>query len=280
MSQSGTRTGPLHNLTVVVACSSAKIDALKNGLEEMGGFVIPLVVIEPRGIEDTAPLDRAILSLPDYSWILFTSVHGVSFFMKRLQKLLDEGRVTVDRATFPAICAVGPATAAALEQFGHKAALIPEDFVAEGVYKALASYHGGIENLAGRRVLFARAKEGRDFLPEALIDAGVDVDLVAYYRTVRADVDAETIRKIRENKVDLSVFTSASTIRNMIEILGRERGEQLLAESTVAVIGPVTAEAAESFGKRADIIPGQNTISALLCAIENHYKGASNAKTH
>jgi uroporphyrinogen III methyltransferase / synthase len=282
MSPSAVPPGPLNHRTVVAACSASKIEALQQGLEAMGARVVPLVVIEPRELDSTRRLDDAISSLSAYSWIIFTSVHGVSFFMKRWHELRDlqDGVPDFNRERFPSICAIGPATASALAPFGLEALLVASEFVAEGVYEALAAYHGGVEKLSGLRVLIPRAEEARDFLPDALMAAGVHVDVVACYRTARAAVDHATIASILKKKPDLMVFTSASSIRNMIELIGREEGEKLLAESTVAVIGPVTGKTAESFGKHADIVPDQSTIPALLRAIEDYYKGAFHAKTH
>jgi len=47
----------------------------------------------------------------------------------------------------PKICAIGPATAKAVNEVGLAVALIPESFVAEGVLEALEKYHGGLQTL-------------------------------------------------------------------------------------------------------------------------------------
>lgn len=250
---------------VLIACSARKMPELAAGLETMGAGVLPCPVIEVQPVEDRHFLDKAISSLRKYAWIIFTSVHGVEFFMQRLNECGFAGR------DMPKICAVGPATAAELKKFGLEAALVPKQYVAEGVLQALIDYHGGIQHLAGLCILLPRAKDSRKFLPEALSEAGAKIDVVPCYQTVRPKIDPGTIKKLREKRPDLLVFTSSSTINNLMDILGADIGRRMLMESTVAVIGPITASTAAAFGKRADIIPRENTIASLLEAIRNYY---------
>lgn len=258
---------PLQNRTVLLACSDKKADALAAGLAGMGAKVLHLPVIELRALEDTRPLDSALARLQEYSWIIFTSSHGVRFFMRRLQ-----GIESFDRAkTMPKICAIGPATAKDVRDFGYEVALIPEQFVAEGVVAAIGKYSGGLQSLAGQRILIARAEEGRELLPAALTASGSHVDVVACYRNVRADPHPDFVRQIRNAPIDLIVFTSSSTVRNMVDILGPEDGKRMLLDSVVAVLGPITGDAVESFGKRAEILPEENTIVSLVEAIRLYY---------
>ena len=255
----------LENLKILVACSPKKMAELSSGLEAMGAHILPFPVIETRPIEDNPLLDKAVSALQKYDWIIFTSAYGVDFFMQRL-KGFSRGSPRL-----PKICTVGPATAAGLKQYGHEAALIPERYVAEGVLQALGAYHGGIQRLKGLNILLPRAEVAREFLPKALSEAGANVEVVPCYRTVRAKIEPGTLQTLYEKSPDLLVFTSSSTINNLVEILGPDFGRKMLREATVAVIGPITASAAESFGKRADIVPGENTIASLLEAIREYY---------
>ena len=63
----------------------------------------------------------------------------------------------------------------------------------------------------------------------------------------------------------------------MIEILGHDYGLTLLHEATVAVIGPVTGDAAAFYGKHADIVPKESTVPALLDAISEYFVGSQPA---
>ncbi len=258
---------PLLNRTIMVACSAKKMVELTVGLEAMGGSVLPFPVIEVKEIEDKQLLNQALASLNEYSWIIFTSAHGVSFFLQRLH----ECRITAGVQSMPPICAIGPATAKAVNEFGYEVALVPEKFIAEGVVEALGKVCGGLPSLAGRRILLARAEEGRELLPAELRAAGARVDVVPCYRTVRADLEGDALQQLCSAKPDLIVFTSSSAVRNMIEIFGHGEGTRMLLESAVAVIGPVTGSTVELLGKHAEIVPKENTIASLLEAIRNFY---------
>lgn len=269
MSAESHKSKQLENLQILVACSAKKISKLAAQLENMGANVLRFPVIEIREIEDRHLMDKAISSLRKYDWIIFTSAHGVEFFLKRLNQF------GCGNQRMPKIFTVGPATAAELKKFGHEEALVPKQYVAEGVLQALVDYYGGIQHLAGLDILLPRAKEAREFLPKALEKAGARVDVVPCYQTVQANIDQATLKKLREKRPDLLVFTSSSTINNLMVILGAEAGRKILMESTVAVIGPITARTAATYGKRADIVPGENTIASLLEAISEYYRGRS-----
>lgn len=269
MPETSLKSKPLSNLTVLIVCSAKKMSELAAGIEAMGGSALPFPVIEARDIEDKRCLDEAIVSLHKYDWIVFTSAYGVSFFMKRIKELGASAPIH----GMPKICAIGPATAAAVRESGSDVALVPRQFVAEGVLEALADYGGGIRALAGKCILIPRAQEAREILPSALAEAGATVDVVPCYQTVRAEPEESTTLRLREKKPDLTIFTSSSCIRSLVDLLGETEGRKLLIQSVVAVIGPITGSTAESFGKRAEIMPEENTIASLLQAISVYYAG-------
>lgn len=261
---------PLRNRMVVVVASPEKAEKLQDGLERLGAEVLPVQASLIRGVQDTSPLDAALRSLGQYRWILFTSVHGVHYFFQRMS---DLGLAHL-RAELQGICAIGPATAARLESLGFRVTLVPDEFVSEGVLRALAGLHGGADNLRGLRVLLPRAREGRDLLPRELNAAGALVDAVPCYESVPAELDERTKRRIAERPPDLLVFTSPSNVRNFVNAWGEQAGKRVLAASAVAALGPVTAAAVLSYGSEVDILPEANTIVSLLNAIRRFYGSA------
>jgi uroporphyrinogen III methyltransferase / synthase len=257
----------LLNKTVFVASSPKKRAELVAGLEAMGGTVHPLPVIEILEIEDKGPLDQALSCLKEYAWIIFTSAYGVIHFLQRMRELGFSSDIPVGIR----ICAIGPATAQELVASGLKVTLVPKQYVAEGVTQALEEHHGGLEFLAGLRVLLPRAKEARDVLPKTLSKAGIQVDVVPCYQTVRTELQETTVRQLRKKAPDLIVFTSSSTVRSFVENFEPADRETMLQKAIVAALGPITAGTIASFGKPADIVPVQNTVTALLEAIGNYY---------
>src|SRR5262249_39030975 len=147
---------------------------------------IELPTIEIRPPSDYGPLDRAIAELAFYDWLIFTSVNGVRGFLDRLD------RSTSDLRSLRAkICAIGPATRAAVEAAHLKVDLIGKEYVAEGLLEAFAS-----SEMNGARVLLPRAAVARDLVPAELTRRGAHVDVIETYRTVIPDDAASRIAHI------------------------------------------------------------------------------------
>jgi uroporphyrinogen III methyltransferase / synthase len=251
----------------LIACSEMKSEALASGLRELGAEVTIFPVISMREIENKTALDAALSRLPEYAWIIFTSAYGVRFFLQRLAVL----NLRISRGHGPEICAVGPATASLLEASGIDVALIPREFLAEGILDALAERHGGLHNLAGMRIMLPRARESRELLARVLEAAGAHVDAIPCYETILSEIEPSLIQAVIRNPPDLVVFTSSSTVQNFLALLGENEGTKILAAAHVAAIGPITTRKLDQCGKRAEIVPGENTIPSLLAAIRNFY---------
>jgi uroporphyrinogen III methyltransferase/synthase len=86
---------------------------------------------------------------------------------------------------------------------------------------------------------------------------------VTAYRTVRAaPPPAETREAIKTGGFDAVVFTSSSTVRNLVGIAGKPH-----ASSIIAVIGPQTAKAAEELGLRVDVTASSPSAAVLVEAL-------------
>ena len=97
------------------------------------------------------------------------------------------------------------------------------------------------------------------------------MDDVAIYEAVPVEIDSSVLVGIRQQPPDLLVFTSSSNVRNFVSAFGPDQGKRILCDSTVAVLGPITAQTARSFGKNAEIVPKENTGASLLEAIREYY---------
>jgi uroporphyrinogen III methyltransferase/synthase len=261
-------TTPLLNKTALLACSAKTADKLARGLELLGAHVVPLPVLTTRQPSDTSALDAALTKLDTFDWIIFTSSYGVEFFVRRM----SECAIPAPHPGKARICAVGPATAAALARSGIEVDLVPQEFVAEGVLRALGERHGGLAQMAGQRILLPRAQEARDILPRELAAAGVLVEIAPCYETVPGELDSETLNSLRSLKPDLLLFTSSAAIANFFSLWGGDAAATALRETTVAVLGPITAATAISAGKHPEIVPQENTVPSLLEAIRRYYQ--------
>jgi len=232
--------------TIVITRAATQSADLRNRLEDLGARVIECPTIHIVPPTTWKPVDDAIRRLNTYNWLLFTSANAVEQFMDRMGQR---------RPAIP-IAVVGSATAAKLSEWGLKAELIPKEFRAEGLLDAFP------ENLVGTRILFPRAEVARELLPEELRRRGANVDVVTVYRTVKAF--SGNIGEVLEGeRVDCIVFTSPSSIPDGLHALP--------TGTALAVIGPVTREAAQILGLQPDIVPVESTVSSLLEAIASYF---------
>ena len=230
------------------------------GAEPLDGATIQIV---PPA--DWTAVDRAMESIGIYDWIIFTSVNGVQRFMDRFRASGRDARSLAGRR----LCCIGPRTAQELLRYGVIADVVPDEFQAEGVLAALAT-----ADLSTARVLIPRAEVAREILPEELRAKGAVVDVVPVYRTVTPDESNEGWkRRLADRQIDAITFTSSSTVRNFIDLVGGEAPARLLVQSVaVACIGPITARTAQAAGLTVAIMPGDNTIPALVEAMCRYYE--------
>lgn len=280
MSEQSITTLPLQGKRVLVTRTRDQASVLSEHLHGLGAVPVefPTICIVPP--QDWSALDAALRRLythdvePFYDWLIFTSANGVTICCERLLVLGYEPRAL----RHVRVATIGPATAAALARYGISADIIPDAYIAEGVSAALvedARRRG--TSLAGQRVLLARAAEARKVLVTDLQQAGAHVDEVAAYYTHTVASDDEqgraVLRLLRERQLDILTFTSSSTVRNFVTWLqscvqanALDNGTILL-HTTIACIGPITAQTARELGLHVDIEAKEFTIDGLVDAI-------------
>ena len=240
---------------------------LVDRLTALGAESIEAPMIRMAPPDDPDPLLRAAASPEDFDWIIFTSANAVEAFMTAL---LD-GERDIRALKGPRLCTSGTATADKLATYGIKVDLIPREFRADAVVPSLLA----LGPMAGVRVLLPRADIGREVIGEQLRDAGAVVTEVIAYRTILEDAqregDPDIYRMLLDGRIDVSTFTSPSAIRNFAKIHGADQVADLLKNTVVATIGPVTADAARQLGIPVTIQPRTYTIPALVDAIAAYY---------
>jgi uroporphyrinogen III methyltransferase/synthase len=254
---------PLDGRTIVVTRAVEQAGRFVALLHEAGARIIqaPTIVIAPPA--SWTPLDAALADLARFTWVIFTSVNGVSMVDRRLG---DLGR-SWSALAGARVAAIGPATAAALERHGVLVALMPEEYRAEGLVDRLRGILGG-----GDRVLLPRAAQTRDVLVTELRRLGADVTEVAAYQTRAVEAGADIVRSaLAASGVDAVTFTSSSTARNFARLFTDEERRAWFAGVTVASIGPVTAATAAEYGLVTAVMPPKFTIPALARAIAEHF---------
>jgi len=255
---------PLFGRRIVVPRPAEQGQASARAIRERGGEAILIPTIRIIDPPDPAALEGALGVLSSYDWILLTSANGVERLFAAI------ARAGLDARAFgkARVGVIGPKTAEALRAHGLIADLVADEFVGEGLARAV------LERGAPERVLIVRALAARDVLVETLRGAGARVDVVPAYQTVAADPESSPLAPLLEGGgADAMLFTSSSTVTSTFELLGN-RARELLGKVVVASIGPVTSDTLSSLGVQPDVTAERYTVDGLLDALERHFAPA------
>jgi uroporphyrinogen III methyltransferase / synthase len=254
---------PLYGWKVLVPRTKEQAGAMSERLRAYGAIPceVPTIAVEPP--RTPAQMERAIKGLVDgrYAWAIFTSVNAVRAVW---EKFAEHG---LDARHFGGvkIACIGEATAEAVRSFGIQPELVPTGEQSSEGLLAEFSPHDEILDPVGR-ILLPRADIATETLAAGLTELGWEVDDVTAYRTVRAAPPPAEIRDaIKSGGFDAVLFTSSSTVRNLVGIAGKPH-----ARTVVAVIGPKTAETATEFGLRVDVQPSTASVPDLVEALAEY----------
>jgi uroporphyrinogen III methyltransferase/synthase len=264
---------PLFGRRVLVTRPREQAGELVDRLTALGAEAIasPLIRVTPP--DDWEPLRAAAASAHTYDWIVFTSANAVASFMKALLESEHDVRLLKG----PRLCAVGKGTADKLAQYCIKADLVPDEFRAEAAVTAITA----TGPLKGTRVLLPRADIGREVIGEQLRQAGAFVtDVIAYHTRLEdtpGEGDPDVYGLLLQGRIDVVTFASPSSVRSFAKIHGADAAADLLKNTVVAAIGPVTGDAARQLGFPVTVQATTHTIPALVDAIVAHYGAAGAA---
>ncbi|RNL81480.1 uroporphyrinogen-III synthase [Nocardioides marmorisolisilvae] len=251
---------PLFGWRVLVPRTKEQAASLSTRLRGYGAEPeeVPTISVEPP--RNPQQMDKAVRGLVEgrYEWIAFTSYNAV----RAVKEKFEEYGLDARAFSGLKIAAVGEKTAATLADWGLRADLVPSgEQSAAGLLEDWPEYDEVLDPI--NRVFLPRADIATENLVAGLVDLGWEVDDVTAYRTVRAaPPPAPTREAIKAGKFDAVVFTSSSTVRNLVGIAGKPH-----ASTIIAVIGPATAKTAEEHGLRVDVMAPSPSVEVLAEAL-------------
>lgn len=256
-------TRPLFGWRVLVPRTKEQAGALSERLRACGAVPeeVPTIAVEPP--RTPQQMERAIKGLVTgrYEWVAFTSRNAVKAVRERFEEY------GLDARAFAGIkvAAVGDQTAADLLAWGIKPDLVPSgEQSAAGLLEDWPPYDAVFDPID--RVFLPRADIATENLVAGLVERGWEVDDVTAYRTVRAAPPAAPIREaIKSGGFDAVVFTSSSTVRNLVGIAGKPH-----TSTVIACIGPATAKTAEEHGLRVDVLAASPSVADLATALSEY----------
>ncbi len=271
---------PLHGVRVLVTRAEEQADRFAALLHEQGATTIERALLAVKPASDYSDLDKALMQLNQYQWIIFASQNAVKYTMQRLQEL----GLPAHTLSQCQLASIGPATSNYLAEAGLSVAFQPTVYVAEVFVTEFPQQ----ASVAGQRLLWPKTNIGRLIIAEALRAAGAHVDTAVAYESGlpsnKEHLGRELVCMLREKAADIITLASAQTARNLGQLLelglslelnlGTElrpdheeklaqAKEELLASVKIAAIGPITASAAEQSLGRVDLIAEEHTVKGL-----------------
>ncbi|OFE14923.1 bifunctional uroporphyrinogen-III C-methyltransferase/uroporphyrinogen-III synthase [Humibacillus sp. DSM 29435] len=259
-------TKPLFGWKVLVPRTQAQAGSMVDRLSGYGATadVVPTISVEPP--RTPQQMEKAVKGLVTgrYEWVGFTSVNAVRAVRERFEDFGLDARAFAGLK----VAAVGGVTAAALRDWGINPDLVPTgEQSAAGLLEVWPEFDEVLDPI--NRVLLPRADIATETLVAGLREGGWEVDDVTAYRTVRAAPPAVEIRDaIKGGDYDAVLFTSSSTVRNLVGIAGKPH-----TATVVACIGPATAKTAQEHGLRVDVLAAEASALSLVDALAGHGVG-------
>jgi uroporphyrinogen III methyltransferase/synthase len=260
-------TKPLFGWRVLVPRTKQQAGSMVERLAEHGATaeVVPTISVEPP--RSPHQIEKAVkgLVIGRYQWIGFTSVNAVRAIREKFEAFGLDARAFAGLK----VAAVGGVTAAALREWGIEPDLTPGDGEqsSAGLLEVWPPFDRQLDPI--NRVFLPRADIATETLVAGLQGLGWEVDDVTAYRTVRAAPPPPEVREaIKTGQFDAVVFTSSSTVRNLVGIAGKPH-----ATTVVACIGPATAKTAQEHGLRVDVLAPEPNADALVAALAEYGLG-------
>ena len=220
---------------------------------------VPTISVEPP--RSPLQMDKAIRGLVEgrYEWVAFTSVNAV----KAVREKFEEYGLDARAFSGLKVAVVGEVTAKALQALGYRAGPGPGR-------RAVRGRPGG-----GVPAVRRGPRPDQPGVPAAgrhrHRDAGRRADQPRLggrgrhrlSHRPRRPAGRDAVREaIKTGKFDAVVFTSSSTVRNLVGIAGKPH-----PSTVIAVIGPATAKTCEEHGLRVDVIAAKPSVVDLADAL-------------
>ncbi|MCU9614036.1 uroporphyrinogen-III synthase [Caldibacillus lycopersici] len=245
---------PLAGKRCLIMRNPSQAKQLVNGIRKLGGEAVNVPLISFRKTIVNEQDQLIVKNLATYDWIIFTSQNGVRFFMEQLQES-DE--------SFPKhvkVAAVGKKTEQLLHDYGVTISFIPSQFTGEALAAEIIPYIQPMDTIC-----IIKGNLASNIIYDELRAKTPNVHELIIYETYLPEESKERLAaQIREEAVDLLVFTSPSTVQHFLLVIEENKLQQKLMGKIFACIGPVTKKALITAGFPVHICPKIYTGEQLL----------------
>ena len=255
---------PLKNKTIVLTRTIEQSKESSAIFSELGANVIVFPTLEIVPPTNWDSFDNFILSNKIIDFIVFTSAHAVTMFIKRCNELNKQSGFEKIK-----VVAIGNKTKSICEENNIKVDIVPKKFSGEGVVEELSKY-----DLKDKLVFIPRSAIGREDLPKGLEELGAKIVTIPVYNVSLPSTEStqQNIEQLNSTKPDVFIFTSPSTFENFLVIMNVNNPVSYFKNYDVAAIGPTTKSAIEKSKVRVSIMPDEFTIRGLANKMIEFYK--------
>jgi uroporphyrinogen-III synthase len=248
---------PLRGRRVLVTRALHQAGKLSEGLRALGAIAVEVPVLEIRPAEDPAALEAALKQFDSYDWLILTSANTVRALRDCARKI----GVKLFNSNHLRVAVVGESTAEAARKAGFRVNFVPQSYVAESLSDGMAG------QVAGARILLARAAGARDVIPDALRARGATVDVVDAYQNGMPCRAPGQLRTALGEGIDGATFTSSSSVTQLREAANAAQLEWPFAGVRAASIGPITSRTLRESGWEPAVEASPSDIPGLVRAV-------------
>lgn len=229
---------PLFSKRIGITRSKAQNSDLAKRITDLGAKIDEIPTIKIEEIDDDKDIIQAIKNIGRYSYIVFNSKNGVEVFFDKVNKCEKDSRIL----SGVKVCSIGNVTSEALKDRGITPDIEPKDYVSESLFEELKKVVD-----IGDRVLVLKSDISRNFLEKNLSNYCYVEGLILYHTRINREDSEKILDLLKNNKLDYLTFTSSSTVKNLVEIIGQEN-LGILSETRCISIGSITSKTMKEEG--------------------------------
>jgi uroporphyrinogen-III synthase len=237
-------TASLKNKTFAITRNDIDAQEFSQLVRSEGGNTISLQAIEvvpkdPKVAKEF--ISRIKENKHDYCIFMSSQAVEILFELSKRVNKTEDVRSLLNSTT---IIAVGPKTSSSLKREGINVAMVPETYSAHGIIELFLK-KDGVER---KKVIIPRSAASNEFVRNGLSALGMVVDELFLYDVLTANIDNiwnEFVILLKEKKIDVIVFTSASNVRSFFVVMSRlssDIASLLAGVKAIISIGPLTTE--------------------------------------
>ena len=262
---------PLSGKKILILRPRKQSKEIADQIRLYGGKPLLLPMIKIRTLFDENEFNEflAKLSNGEVDYVVFMSVNGVKSLLLNAERF-SKISTLVKTLKKSIIVAVGERTAQYLEHINISTAIVPKEFSSQGVAREFLA-----RNIRGKSIYVLRTTSSNDYLKEQFQKSGALLHEYYVYQTEAMPRNSSTLQNVTkqllERKIWAVAFTSPSTVRNFLILIGNlSDGPQLISslnQIVVAAIGLTTLHELQRGGISVTVVPTKHTSLELVLSL-------------